>query len=255
MSAPPPRIPVFTMVAVWAAAGCAGLTLSRWLRPAPPPPRRRVHFTEAENEVLLITPRQSRRASTCVPLVFSSHLPNTNLLLSPLRHRSSRADRQADEQEELGYIRYIHTISARDETDERAEALKLALAAAVEEERRGGTTGGDERAEALKLALAAAVEEERRGGTIGGVTDGSAPTSAPPALPRALLQPQEVQEGSLAQLPILRLDGTRVASAELQPKLVALCAPPLNRPLHLRAHFLVPLMKSLQFLSYLTVVL
>ena len=229
MSAPPPRIPVFTMVAVWAAAGCAGLTLSRWLRPAPPPPRRRVHFTEAENEVLLITPRQSRRASTCVPLVFSSHLPNTNLLLSPLRHRSSRADRQADEQEELGYIRYIHTISARDETDERAEALKLALAAAV--------------------------EEERRGGTIGGVTDGSAPTSAPPALPRALLQPQEVQEGSLAQLPILRLDGTRVASAELQPKLVALCAPPLNRPLHLRAHFLVPLMKSLQFLSYLTVVL
>jgi hypothetical protein len=38
--------PVLSIVAVWAIAGCAGLSLARCLRP---PARRRVRFTEEEN--------------------------------------------------------------------------------------------------------------------------------------------------------------------------------------------------------------
>ncbi len=83
----------------------------------------------------------------------------------------------------------------------------------------------DQRSEALRRVLAAADEEERRSGSSsGGGSGGDSVAAHRPALTPSSPQPQpeSVLKGSLAQLPILRLDGTRVTSCELQPKLVAL---------------------------------
>lgn len=151
------RRSVFAMLTVWAAAGCAGLSLARFVRrPPPAASRRRVRFTEEEDAVVLITPR--------------------------CRAGDSGGEEHQHADKESG--------------------------------------GGDQQVRALKLALAAADDEERKLRASKSVA--GTPDLPHQRLPPLLPQRESALGASLAHLPILRLDGTRVASSEIQPKVVAL---------------------------------